>query len=165
MKTNRILELCVVFLCGCATNHHHAIHRNREIIHRYFEQWANRGDTAVADELIATNLTLHNPPALLRSLEDYKKGMAMFHTAFPDLHFTMEDQIAEADKIAVRWAMSGTHLGEYQGRPPTRKKITVTGVSVFRLADGKIQEIHVNMDRLGMMDQLGWLPATPQPSK
>ena len=165
MKTNRMLALCGALLVGCTTNNHRATHRNKEIIHRYFEQWANRGDTTVADELIATNLTLRNPPALVRSLDDYKKGMAMFHAAFPDLHFTVEDRIAEGDKMAVRWTMSGTHQGEYQGRPPTQKRITVTGVSLFRLADGKIQEIHVNMDRLGLMEQLGWLPSPPPPSK
>ena len=145
-------------LCGCATRKDYALQRNKELIGRYFEGWANRGDTAVADELIATNLTLRNPPAVINSLEDYKKGMAGFHKAFPDLRFTIEDLIAEGDEMAVRWTMRGTHLGEYQGRPPSGKAVTVTGVSVFRMANGKIQEINVHMDRLGMMEQLGWLP-------
>jgi steroid delta-isomerase-like uncharacterized protein len=167
MKTKPLVQimLSAVLLCGCATNKDHALHHNKEIIHRYFEEWANRGDTTAADELIATNLTLRNPPAVLHSLDEYKKGMAGFHTAFPDLRFTIEDEITEGDKIAARWTMRGTHLGEYQGRPPTGKTITVTGVSVFRIADGKIQEIHVNMDRLSMMDQLGWLPPPSQPQK
>ncbi len=138
---------------------------NKRIIGRYFDAWANRGDTAVADELIATNLVLRNPPAVINSLEDYKKGMAGFHKAFPDPRFTIDEPIADGDKVVVRWTLRGTQSGEYQGHPPTGKTIMVTGISLFRIADGKIQEITVNMDRLGMMEQLGWLPGAPPPAK
>ena len=108
--------------------------------------------------MIAADVTLRNPPAVLHSLEDYKKGMAVFHTAFPDLHFTVEDMVAEEDKVLANWLLRGTHLAEYQGRPSTGKAVSVTGMSLFRLEGGKIQEITVNMDRLGMWQQLGWLP-------
>jgi steroid delta-isomerase-like uncharacterized protein len=135
--------------------------RNKAIIHRYFEEWANHGNAAVADELIATNLVLRNPPAVIRSLEDYKTVMAKFHAAFPDAHYTVEDQIAEGDQVVVRWTLRATQATEYQGHPPNGKTMTVTGISIFRLAGGKIQEITVNMDRLGQMEQLGWLPAAP----
>ena len=136
--------------------------RNKAILHRYFEEWANHGNTAVADELIATNLVLRNPPAVIRSLEEYKTGMARFHAAFPDARYTVEDQIAEGDKVVVRWTLRATQSTKYQGHPPNGKTMTVTGISIFRLADGKIQEITVNMDRLGQMEQLGWLPGSPQ---
>lgn len=166
MKTKLLLTaLSAVLLTGCATTHQSALQRNNEIIQRYFEQWANHGETAVADELIATNVVLRNPPAVLRSLADYKKGMAGFHAAFPDLHFTIEDQIAQGDKVAVRWTLRGTQKADYQGYPASGKPMTVTGISIFRLADGKIREIHVNMDRHGMMEQLGWLPTTAPPPK
>ena len=155
--------LCAVWLCGCATKPDYAIQRNEEIIRRYFEGWANHGDTAVADELIATNVVLHNPPAVISSLADYKKGMAGFHAAFPDLHFTIGQVIAEKDTVVVRWTLRATHLAEYQGHPASGKPMNITGVSSFRIRDGKIQEIHVNMDRQGMMEQLGWLPATAPP--
>jgi steroid delta-isomerase-like uncharacterized protein len=139
--------------------------RNKAIIHRYFEEWANRGNAAVADALIAANLVLRNPPAVIRSLEDYKAGMAKFHAAFPDARYTVEDQIAEVDKVVVRWTLRATQAIEYQGHAPNGKTMTVTGISIFRLAGGKIQEITVNMDRLGQMEQLGWLPGgSPQPS-
>jgi steroid delta-isomerase-like uncharacterized protein len=140
------------------------VRRNKAIIHRYFEEWANHGNAAVADELIATNLVLRNPPAFIRSLDEYKNGMAKFHAAFPDARYTVEAQIAESDKVVVRWTLRATQATEYQGHPPNGKTMTVTGMSIFRLADGKIQEIWVNMDRLGQMEQLGWLPAA-QPSK
>jgi steroid delta-isomerase-like uncharacterized protein len=167
MKVKLVFQIVLLafLLGGCATRTEHAPQRNREIIRRYFEEWANHGDTAVADELIATNLVLRNPPSVINSLEEYKKGMAAFHAGFPDLRFTIEDQIAEGDKITVRWTLRGTHLGEFQGRPASGKKLTVTGTSTFRLAAGKIQEIWVNMDRLGLMEQLGWLPAPAQPQK
>ena len=128
-----------------------------EIIHRYFEECANRGNAAVADQLIATNLVLRNPPAVIRSLEDYKNGMAKFHAAFPDARYTVEDQIAEGDKVVVRWTLRATQSMEYQGHLPNGKTMLVTGISIFRLAEGKIQEITVNMARLGQMEQLGWL--------
>jgi len=159
------LVLFAALLAGCATHHQRALQHNKELIQRYFEEWANHGDTAAADELIATNVVLHNPPAVITSLADYKKGMAGFHAAFPDLHFTIEDQIAEGDKVAVRWTLRGTQKADYQGHPASGKPMTVTGVSIFRIADGKIQEIRVNMDRLGMMGQLGWLPAPAPPPK
>src|SRR5213596_2864447 len=113
--------LSAVLLCGCACQQRLALQRNKDIIHRYFEEWANHGDTKTADELIALNVTLRNPPAVLHSLEDYKKGMASFHKAFPDLHFTLEEVIAERDKVVVSWSLRGTHLGEYQGREATGK--------------------------------------------
>src|SRR5436309_11415097 len=119
------------------------IQQNKDIIRRYFYEWGNHCDTKAANELIATSVTLRSPPAVLRSLEEYKKGMTAFHTAFPDLHFTVEEMIAEGDKVVVRWSLRGTHLGDYQGRPATGKAMSVTGMSLFRLANGKIQEITV----------------------
>ena len=162
MKTKFLLQAGVlaVFLCGCTSHQHLARQRNKEIIRRYFEEWGNHGDTKAADELIATNLTLRSPPAVLRSLEEYKQGMAAFHTAFPDLHFTVEDVIAEGDKVVVHWSLRATQLGDYLGRPATGKTVSVTGMSLFRLADGKIQEITVSQ-----WQQLGWLPETPKAGK
>ena len=152
--------LLLLLLAGCATDHQSGLRRNKQITQRYFDRWANHGDTEVADELITTNLVLHSPPAVISSLADYKKGMAGFHAAFPDLHFTIEDSVAEGDKVVVRWTLRGTQMTDYQGHPPSRRMMTVTGMSSFRIANGKIQEIFVNMDRHGMMEQLGWLPPT-----
>jgi steroid delta-isomerase-like uncharacterized protein len=143
---------------GCASQPTVVLQRNKALIYRYSEEWANHGDTKAADELIASNVILRNPPAELHSLDEYKKGMAVFHKEFPDLHFTVEDMISDGDKVVARWSLRATHLGEYQGHPATGKAISVTGMSVFRFAGDKIQEITVSMDRLGMWQQLGWLP-------
>ena len=157
--------LSALLLCGCAANQKHALQQNKQLVRHYFDGWANHGDPAVADALIATNVVLRNPPAVIRSLADYKQGMTAFHSAFPDLKFTIEEEIAEGNKLAIRWTLRATHLGEYQGHPPTGKMVTVTGVSIFQIADGKIQDITVNMDRLGQFQQLGWLHAFSQPPK
>jgi len=74
----------------------------------------------------------------------------------------VEDMISDGDKIVVRWSLRATHLGEYQGHPATGKAISITGMSQFRLAGNKIQEINVSMDRLGMWQQLGWLAQAPK---
>ena len=168
MKSGQIKQatvLAAVFLWGCATQGNRAIIHNKEIIRGYFEGWANRGDQAVADELVATNVVLRNPPFTVHTLANYKQGMAAFHTAFPDLHYTIEEEIAEGNRVAVRWTLRGTHCGEYQGRPPTGKTVIVTGISIFHIVNGKIQDIAVNMDRLGQFQQLGWLPQLPPLSK
>lgn len=165
MKIRNLIQAVLLFalLCGCATSREHE--QNKELVRHYFEGWANRGDPAVADALIATNVVLRNPPAVVHSLAEYKQGMTTFHTAFPDLHFTIEDEVAEGNKVAVRWTLRATHRGEYQGRPPTGKAVTVTGISIFQIANGKIQDITVNMDRLGQFQQLGWLPVPGPPPK
>ena len=152
-------------LLGCATPGDQASERNTALIHRYFDQWANQGDPVVADSVIATNLVLRNPPAVLHSLAEHKESVTRFHAAFPDLHFTVEDTMAQGDRVMVRWSVRATHLAEYQGRPPTRKQMNITGVSLFRISEGKIQEIWVNMDRRGMMEQLEWREASPKTSK
>ncbi len=127
MKTKFLFQagLCALLMSGCASDQHLALQRNKDVIHRYFDEWGNHGDPKAADELIAANLTLRNPPSVLHSLEEYKKGMAAFHTAFPDLHFTVEYVVAEGDKVVVRWSLRATHLGDYRGRPPTGKTVRV----------------------------------------
>jgi len=158
MKEQLLVAFCAVWLAGCASPARSHPENNKAIVRRYFEEWGNHGDPRAADELIAADVTLRNPPAVVTSLNDYKKGMAAFHTAFPDLHFTVEEMVAEGDQVVVRWSLRATHLGVYQGKPATGKPVLVTGMSWFRLARGKIQEITVSMDRLGQWQQLGWLP-------
>ena len=154
-----------MLLCGCASSRECVLQQNKQIVRHYFQGWANRGDPAVADELIAPNVVLRNPPTTVYGLAEYKEGMSAFHTAFPDVKFAIEDEIAEGNEVAVRWTLRATHLGAYQGRAPTGKMVTVTGISIFQIAGGKIQEITVNMDRLGQFQQLGWLPAPSLQSK
>lgn len=148
-------------LCGCASTRHVGETHNRALIQRYFADWANHGNVAAADELIAPDVTLINPPTTLRSLAEYKASMAAFHRGFPDLHFTIEDMVASGDRVVVRWKLRCTQLGEFAGRPSSGRPVAITGTSSFRIADGKIREIWVNLDRLSMMQQLGWTLTPP----
>jgi predicted ester cyclase len=82
----------------------------------------------------------------------------MIHTAFPDLHFTLEDMIAEGDKVAYRFTARGTHMGDFLGIAATGKQIVVAGTVITRIDAGKFQEDWETIDMLGLMQQLGAIP-------
>ncbi len=82
----------------------------------------------------------------------------MWRAGFPDLHITIEDIIAEGDKVATRATARGTHKGEFMNIPPTGKQVTVTSIAIQQIAGGKVVEVWVNIDHLGMMQQLGAVP-------
>jgi steroid delta-isomerase-like uncharacterized protein len=83
----------------------------------------------------------------------------MFRTGFPDIQVSIEDLVAEGKKVVAHWTWCGTNQGEFQGIPPTGKQVTGSGISIQRIADGKIAEAWVNFDTLGMLQQLGVIPA------
>jgi predicted ester cyclase len=85
----------------------------------------------------------------------------MYRDAFPDVLMSVEDQVAEGDKVVTRWIASGTHQGDMMGIAPTGNRVTVAGTSVERIVDGKIEETWDNYDALGMMQQIGAIP-TPE---
>lgn len=89
----------------------------------------------------------------------------MLFSAFPDPQFTVEDLIAEADQVVARWTFRGTHRGPFAGIPPTGKQIQMTGITIYRLRDAKIAEARSNIDQLGLLQQLGVLPAAPGSSQ
>ena len=88
----------------------------------------------------------------------------MYRMAFPDVHFTIDDLIAEGETVVIRWTVTGTHKGELQGIAPTGKHVTVTGMVMSRFAKGKVEEDWINFDALGLMQQLGVVPAPGQVS-
>jgi len=134
---------------------------------RFFEEW-NKGKAAamaVIDELGATDCVYHGASGEeIHGLKGFKKSMSEFYSAFPDNHFTIEDMVAEGDKVAVRWTLTGTHKGKYGGVPPTNKKMTIWGISIDRIAGGKFVETWERLDTLGFMQQLGLIP-TPKKEK
>jgi steroid delta-isomerase-like uncharacterized protein len=133
---------------------------NKAISRRADEELFNRGNLAVAEKLFAPDFVYHDPAGEeLSGPEDVKAYAAMLRAAFPDLHQTIEDQIAEGDKVAYRWTARGTHDGELMGIAPTGKRVEFTGIAVARLANGKIEEIWENYDALGMIRQLGVVPS------
>jgi predicted ester cyclase len=120
---------------------------------------------AVIDEMVAPNMVYHRGTSDdVRGIKDYKQSMDELFSAFPDMHWTIDDMIVEGDKVAVRYTMTGTHKGALMGIPPTNKKITISVIGIDRIAGGKFIEGWDRMDTLGMMQQLGVIP-TPGKGK
>ena len=131
---------------------------NKNIVRRFFEE-----GLIAFDELLDPAFFLHDaPPGLPPGIEGCKVIDVTFRTAFPDYKHTIHDLIAEGDKVVARWTFHGTHEGDFQGLPPTGKKVTLPGVSVFRLVDGKIMDDWTVSDTYSLMQQLGAIPAPGQ---
>jgi steroid delta-isomerase-like uncharacterized protein len=136
---------------------------NKAVVRRLYDL-SNRGDVAAFDELHTPDYVGHVASGSdIQGSEAARRFSATIHTIFPDLHFTLHDQIAEGDLVAVRWTFRGTHRGEYLGVAPTGKQVTVPGMDVFRLAGGTLVEGWTVSDRLGLLRQLGAIPA-PKPT-
>jgi len=130
-----------------------SLEKNKAIVRRFIEEW-NKRNFAVLDELIAADY--FDPSLQVRGLEAYKQLLTMVLKGFPDWHETIEDIIAEGDKVWVRFKDTGTHTGEYRGLAPTGKKVTETGVLIWRIIDGKIMEKESAVyDELDFLKQLG----------
>lgn len=136
--------------------------QNKQIARRTFEEIWNRGDLDAVDELIAGDFIGHSPPDETHGPEGIKQFVSAMRSAFPDLHFTIEDQIAEGDRVATLWKAGGTHQGEFEGVPPTGKQASVQGMTIDRIANGKVVEGWTNWDALGLLQKLGAIPA-PEP--
>ncbi|MEI8164771.1 MAG: ester cyclase [Chloroflexales bacterium] len=128
---------------------------------RFFEDVLGPGDWAVGAEIIAANVVMHHPssPAPIASYEAVKGFLSAFRAGFPDLHMTVEDAFGDDEKGAVRWRMQGTHTADLFGIPPSGKAVSVQGISVVRIANGQIAEDWVAEDTMGLMQQLGVIPA------
>jgi predicted ester cyclase len=138
---------------------------NKAVVRRFYEEVLNQKKRAVLDEVFDPNVVDHfAPPGTPGGLEGANQIFDMFLTAFPDLHFTVEDMIAEGDRVVARATMSGTQQGPFMGIPPTGKHVTITGIDINRFVGGKSVEHWVEMDRLGLMQQLGVIPALGQTS-
>jgi steroid delta-isomerase-like uncharacterized protein len=133
--------------------------RNKAAFRRMYEEGLNRGNLAVADELIAPDCIDHEAhPGGDRGPESIRQLITMLRTAFPDLHFTIEELIAEGDTVAGRLTMNGTHDGPLIGIPPTGRAVQQAHMHFVRLQDGKAIEHWGVRDDMGMMRQLGLAP-------
>ena len=136
---------------------------NKTSARRFYDEVFNKKNRAAIDEFIDPNQVDHAaPPGTPGGLAGAKQTIGMYLTAFPDLHFTVEDMIAEGDKLVARLTVRGTQQGAFMGIPPTGKHVTVTAIDISRMAGGKSVEHWIEMDTLGMMQQLGVIPAPGQ---
>ncbi len=132
---------------------------NKALVRRFYEDVFNQRNLALVDELCTTRHVFHNPPTTLHGREEFKQLLSLYIAAFPDARFTIEDQIAEGDRVTSRYTFRGTHQGDLMGIAPTGKQVTVTGMIINRIAGGKSEEGWLNFDALGMLQQLGVIPA------
>ncbi|PYE53895.1 ester cyclase [Deinococcus yavapaiensis] len=136
--------------------------RNKQVVRRHFEEVLNAGRLEVVDELYAPTYVLDAPvrtdgsadATLTRGREGLKNRVAMFRAGFPDIHFTLDDVMAEGDLVAVRYTFAGTHDGSFGGLAATGRSIRVPGILMARLKDGLIEEAWSGFDGGGMMAEL-----------
>jgi steroid delta-isomerase-like uncharacterized protein len=133
---------------------------NKATSRRFYEELFNQGNLDAAEEIVTPDFVIHDPniPEEPRGPEGLKRFVSMYRNAFPDLNFTIEDQIAEGEKVGTRWVAHGTHQGELMGLAPTGNRVTVRAFTLQRFSGGKIAEDWAHYDALGMMRQIGAIP-------
>jgi len=134
---------------------------NKSLVRRLIEEAINKGNFKVLDEILSTDYVYREPTAgEKRGRAGYQEIVTMYRNAFPDIKLTIEEQIAEGDKVVTRTSGTGTHRGELFGTAPSGKRVSgVSGIVVTRIANGKVVDDNWVYDALGMMRQLGVVPA------
>ncbi len=138
-----------------------SVEENKAVTRREIEEIFNQGGNLnAAEEIYAPNYVGHEPTfGDVHGVEGAKQFAASYRQAFPDLQTTIEEQVAEGDKVATRFRARGTHQGETEDfGPPTGNRVEVTGITIEQFAEGKIVEDWTNFDALGFMQQLGLVP-------
>jgi steroid delta-isomerase-like uncharacterized protein len=137
---------------------------NKAVVRRLYEEVWNKRKLEVINEIISPSHALQASNIFGSSIgpEAYKRNALLFFAGYPDLHWTIEDTIAEKDKVVACWTISGTHKGDYLGVPATNKKVSVEGITIHHITNGKIMDSYVSWDIWGMMQQLGVVPALGQ---
>ena len=141
---------------------------NKALMRRFYEEVYNQKNLAAIDDYIAPNFFNHSASQLGITgggdLEHVKQFVSMVMQVFPDLHYTVEDLIAEGDKVVARLTISGTQQGAFMGIPATGKHVTVSNIEIFRITNGRGVETWVQVDFLGLLQQLGAIPTPGQAS-
>lgn len=133
--------------------------QNKVLIRRFVEEVFNQGRLEVVDEIVAPHFMRHGTSTLaLLGSESLKQTAALWRRAFSDVHSAIDDIVAEGDQVVYRWTIRGTHQGEFMGAAATDQRVTVSGVTFFRIADGQLVEGWVLTDQLGLRQQLGLIP-------
>lgn len=136
--------------------------QNKALVRRFFDL-VREGNIDAFDDLISPDLIEHEElPGLTRNREGVKQFFRMFGQAFPDLQITLDDVLADEEKVVARSTWRGTHQGEFMGLPATGKAITFSVIDIMRVADGKMVEHWGQADTLGLLQQLGAIPAPGQ---
>ncbi len=135
----------------------------QRIVDLVIDLW-NTGNPEVAKQLYSESAERQDPnkPEPARGTQQIVRYVAEVRTGFPDFKLEIKQRVAEGNRIVTQWTCTGTHQGEFQGIPPTGKRISITGLALVRIEDGKVVDERVYFDRLTMLEQLGAVPATGQ---
>lgn len=134
---------------------------NIAIVRKFFEVGPSKGDIAAADALLHPEFSLHTPlPTPGPGIEEINNVITTCRAAFDGLNVTIEDIMADEDKVTARFIARGIHTGEFMGLPPTGKAITLTAIEIFRLKEGKVAELWGEVNLMGLMMQLGIMPGS-----
>lgn len=130
---------------------------NRAMIRRFIDEVWNQGRTDVIDQMFAAHFVDHvgGLPNPLQGPDELKQFVSTYRAALPDLSFMIDEMFVTGDRVILRWSAMGTHRGEWMGIAPTNRKVSASGVSIFRLSDAKVQEAWSYWDYLGFVTQLG----------
>ena len=141
--------------------------RNKDLVRRAVKEIWNDGNYDDLEEFITRDFTIHfaDPGEQIRGIEGVKQFYVELRQAFPDIHFTIDSQIAEADKVVTQWTARGTHKGVFRGIQPTGRKFSMTSIDIDRFVDGKVVECWPSMDELGLLRQLGVVPGNDDNGK
>ena len=132
---------------------------NKTVVSSFIEEVINQGRLERADELVVADFVELDPlPGQQPGREGLKEVIAQMRAAFPDIHWVLDEMVAEGEKVVSRFTWSGTHRGTFLGVPATGRSISVKGVVIDRIVEGKMVDSHILMDGLSMMQQLGALP-------
>ena len=136
---------------------------NKMLVRHLFDEIWNKGNITFVEEVASPDWVAHGnlPGQEMPGLAGVRRFIAIYRTAFPDIHIAIEDQVAEGDKVVTRWTAGATHTGPLMNIPPTGKRVTVSGIGIHRVVGGKIVEQWGIDDTLGLMQQLGILPPLP----
>jgi steroid delta-isomerase-like uncharacterized protein len=133
---------------------------NKAVIRKFLDEVINQNRMDRATDLVEEDFVELDPlPGQRQGREGLKAVLAMMRTAFPDIHWVVEEMVAEGDKVVTRFTWTGTHRGEFLGVPPTGRSVSVKGVVIDQLASGKMSNSRMLMDSLGMLQQLGVVPS------
>ena len=149
----------VLAACGTFTSQSNQSKANQEVVSRFIEEFKNNANAGIVDELMAPDFVHHFPdPRIPAGREGLKLAGQSIVMGFPDVHVTVEDLLADGDKVIERTTAKATNTGEFNGIPPSGNTVTWTEIHIYRLEDGKIAEMWSEIDLLGLLIQLGAVP-------
>lgn len=130
---------------------------NKQIVHRFILDCWNQGKLNSITEVVADNCRFHDPvfPTLTSGMQNLKNHIESCRRAFPDLHFTIDDTIAERNEVVIHWTVTGTHKGDFLGMQPSNRKANVSGTTIYRVESGRIVEQWAHWNLMTLMEQLG----------